>query len=214
MECWIWPILTGLICGILGYLLGRLFGKDTSELDVCKDKVAKLEADLVACNKSKAALEADAGNVDLGEWESKVAKLEADLHDCKKSKLMLDADLKSANANIASLSLTANAVSTPDLPFDADAAKAVFGKKIKQDDLKIVEGIGPKIEGLFHSFDIKTWKALSEASIEKCQEVLDSGGERYKIHNPGTWPKQAQLAYEGKWAELLKWQDELDGGKA
>ena len=97
--------------------------------------------------------------------------------------------------------------------FDGVAAKAVFGKKIKEDDLTVVEGIGPKIQGLFHNHDVKTWKALSECSIEKCQTVLDSGGERYKIHRPGTWPKQAGLAAEGKWAELLKWQDELDGGK-
>jgi hypothetical protein len=31
--------------------------------------------------------------------------------------------------------------------------------------------------------------------------------------NPGTWPKQAELAAEGKWDELKAWQEELDGGK-
>ncbi|MEJ6796117.1 MAG: 50S ribosomal protein L21, partial [Flavobacteriales bacterium] len=29
-----------------------------------------------------------------------------------------------------------------------------------------------------------------------------------------TWPAQAKMAAEGKWDELKKWQDELDGGKA
>ncbi len=195
--CFIWPIITGLICALLGYLLGKLLskGNDNSiDIDVWKDKVAKLEADLEACSKDK-------------------LKLEADLDDCNKNRLMLGADLKSAkdSLSVASIAPTPVAETTA---FDAGAAKAVFGKKIKLDDLKIVEGIGPKIEGLFHNFEIKTWKALSEASIEKCQEVLNSGGERYRIHNPGTWPKQAKLAYEGKWEELLKWQDELDGGKA
>ena len=33
------------------------------------------------------------------------------------------------------------------------------------------------------------------------------------MHVPGTWPRQAGLAHEGKWEELSKWQDELDGGK-
>jgi len=33
------------------------------------------------------------------------------------------------------------------------------------------------------------------------------------MHNPGTWPKQAEMAAEGKWDELKVWQDELDGGK-
>jgi len=36
---------------------------------------------------------------------------------------------------------------------------------------------------------------------------------RYKMHDPTTWPKQAKLAADGKWDELKKLQDELDGGK-
>ncbi len=38
------------------------------------------------------------------------------------------------------------------------------GKKIKQDDLKMVEGIGPKIEGLLHNINIKTWRELADAT--------------------------------------------------
>lgn len=98
--------------------------------------------------------------------------------------------------------------------FDADSAKSLYGQAVKEDDLKIVEGIGPKIEELFHNAGIKTWKALSELSVEKCNEILATGGERFQMHDPGTWPKQCELAYQGKWEELKKWQDELDGGKA
>lgn len=97
--------------------------------------------------------------------------------------------------------------------FDAKAARAAFGRRIKQDDLKLVEGIGPKIEGLFHNFDIKTWKSLSETSVAKCQEVLDSGGDRYIVHDPASWPMQAKMAYEGKWKELARWQEEHKHGK-
>jgi predicted flap endonuclease-1-like 5' DNA nuclease len=98
--------------------------------------------------------------------------------------------------------------------FDASIAKAVFGKKITENDLTTVEGIGPKIAELFENSGITTWKDLSETSIERCKEILKSGGERYRVHIPDTWPKQAKLAYEGKWQELLDWQDLLDGGKA
>ena len=87
------------------------------------------------------------------------------------------------------------------------------GKKIKQDDLKVVEGIGPKIEGLLHGIDIKTWKQLAEAPVEKVQAMLDEAGPRYRIHSPATWAQQADLAANAKWAELEKLQDELDGGK-
>lgn len=100
-----------------------------------------------------------------------------------------------------------------DLVFDASAAKLVYGKTIKENDLKIIEGIGPKIEELFKTSGILTWKSLSNTSVDRCQEILTKAGERFQIHDPGTWPRQAQLAYEGKWQELKDWQDVLDGGK-
>ena len=91
--------------------------------------------------------------------------------------------------------------------------KAALGKTVKRDDLKIVEGIGPKIQQLFHSYNIKTWKDLSETAVAKCQEILDSGGAPYKIHDPASWPMQAKMAYEGKWKDLYKWQEEHKRGK-
>ena len=97
--------------------------------------------------------------------------------------------------------------------FDAKKAKAVFGRFIKQDDLKIVEGIGPKIEGLFHNYNIKTWEILSRTSVAKCYEVLESGGEKYRVHDPASWPMQAKMCYQGKWKELYRWQEEHKHGK-
>ena len=175
--CWLIPLLTGLICGILGYLIGK--GSSTTidnsaELNTWKDKNAKLKADLDACNNKLTAA--------------------------------------STVAAAATVAAVAPAVEK-DLPFDAVAAKVAMGKTIKQDDLKVVEGIGPKIEGMFHDGGIRTWKALSETAVARCQEILDGGGERYKVHDPASWPMQAKMCYEGKWAELMKWQDEHDHGK-
>jgi large subunit ribosomal protein L27 len=87
------------------------------------------------------------------------------------------------------------------------------GKKIKVDDLKVVEGIGPKIEGLLNEAGITTWAELANAPTEKVQEVLDNAGPRYRMHNPATWAKQAQLAADAKWEELEAYQDQLKGGK-
>ena len=87
------------------------------------------------------------------------------------------------------------------------------GKKIKQDDLKVVEGIGPKIEELLHEGGINTWNDLATADLEKVQQILDDAGPRYRIHDPKTWAQQAQLCVDGKWAELEDLQDRLDGGK-
>lgn len=87
------------------------------------------------------------------------------------------------------------------------------GKKIKQDDLKMVEGIGPKIEGLLHDAGITTWKQLAEAPEEKVQGILNDAGPRYQMHQPKTWATQAKLADEGNWATLERYQDWLDGGR-
>lgn len=87
------------------------------------------------------------------------------------------------------------------------------GKKIKQDDLKMVEGVGPKIEGLLNEGGIHTWADLANADLEEVQAILDAAGSRYRMHNPATWAKQAQLAADAKWEELEAYQDRLDGGR-
>ena len=84
---------------------------------------------------------------------------------------------------------------------------------VKQNDHKVVEGIGPKIESLLKEGGIKTWKELSESKPEDIQIILDAAGSRYKLANPGTWPKQAKLAAEGDWTALKIYQDKLKGGK-
>lgn len=87
------------------------------------------------------------------------------------------------------------------------------GKKIKLDDLTIVEGIGPKIAGLLTAAGIRSWRGLADATVDFVQGILNEAGPRYRVHNPATWSKQAELAANGQWAELEKLQDELDGGK-
>ncbi|MEY2950353.1 MAG: hypothetical protein RLZZ248_1554 [Bacteroidota bacterium] len=87
------------------------------------------------------------------------------------------------------------------------------GKKVAQDDLKLIEGVGPKIEGLLNQAGINTWEAFANASIDQLQSILDEAGSRYKMHDPGTWAKQAKMAAAGQWDELVALQDELKGGK-
>jgi len=198
--CWIIPSLVGIISGILGYLIGKGRGGTTidnsAELKMLSDKNAKLEADLAACNKKLTATPVAAPKVDTN----------------ISSSLGATATDTAASVTDTAAAMTSSAAAVG-IPFDASAAKAALGKNIKQDDLKVVEGIGPKIESMFKEGGLPTWKALSEAAVSDCQAILDTGGERYKVHNPGSWPLQAKMAYEGKWAELAKWQDEHSHGK-
>ncbi len=83
--------------------------------------------------------------------------------------------------------------------------------KAKADDLKKVEGIGPKIAATLAEAGITTFAELANTEASKIAEIIaDVRGN----HVTDTWPAQAKLAAEGKWDELKKWQDELDGGKA
>ncbi|MCB9445833.1 MAG: hypothetical protein H6669_16525 [Ardenticatenaceae bacterium] len=83
---------------------------------------------------------------------------------------------------------------------------------VKPDDLKIVEGIGPKIEGILHEAGIKTFAQLAAASVSQLEKIVreDAG---IRVAFPDTWPEQARLAADGAWDALEKLQDELKGGR-
>ncbi len=105
---------------------------------------------------------------------------------------------------------------TSDVEEKVEEVKETVAEEIKEeakpDDLKKIEGIGPKIAEILNSNGIKTFSDLASAEAEKIREMLKEAGGRFASHNPETWPAQAKLAADGKWDELKKWQDELDGG--
>lgn len=83
----------------------------------------------------------------------------------------------------------------------------------KADDLTKVEGIGPKIAELFQNAGIVSFADLAKADVDNLKNILSEAGSNFATHDPTTWPQQAEMAAAGKWDELKKWQDELDGGK-
>ena len=85
--------------------------------------------------------------------------------------------------------------------------------EVREDDLKKIEGIGPKIEQILKDAGLSTYAEVAASTSDKIKEILTAAGNRYKKHNPTTWPDQAKMARDGKWDDLKKWQDELDGGK-
>ncbi len=102
---------------------------------------------------------------------------------------------------------------TTDSKLEKYLIKAGIIRRWNQDDLKAVEGIGPKIEDLLHTKGIKTWRALAETSVSTIQEILTEAGPRFSLAEPSTWPKQSEMAADGKWDELQEYQDFLQGGK-
>ncbi|MEM1217580.1 MAG: hypothetical protein AAGH79_01650 [Bacteroidota bacterium] len=93
------------------------------------------------------------------------------------------------------------------------ATKKVAEVATAKDNLKVIEGVGPKIEGLFNKAGIFTFQQLADAKQASLKQILADAGPRFKMHNPATWTKQAALAAAGKKEELAKLQDKLDGGR-
>jgi predicted flap endonuclease-1-like 5' DNA nuclease len=78
------------------------------------------------------------------------------------------------------------------------------------DDLKRVEGIGPKISGLLQAAGITTFAQLAATDVGQLKRILKEAGTRA---NPGTWSEQAGLAAAGDWDALEALQTELKGGR-
>jgi large subunit ribosomal protein L27 len=118
-----------------------------------------------------------------------------------------------AAAPVAVAAVVAEVAAAP-VAVVAEEAPAKKAKKADAgDDLKKIEGIGPKIAELFNNEGILTFAQLAETSTERMQEILVAAGSRYASHNPGTWAKQSAMAAAGQWDELKAWQDEMNGGK-
>jgi predicted flap endonuclease-1-like 5' DNA nuclease len=102
-------------------------------------------------------------------------------------------------------------VTTTTRTVQTEKPKAI--KSEKPDDLKIIEGIGPKIEELLHAGGYKSFESVAAAQPADIKKILDAAGPRFKMHDPATWSKQAALAAKGDFASLEKLKSELSGGK-
>ncbi|MDZ7923881.1 MAG: helix-hairpin-helix domain-containing protein [Marinagarivorans sp.] len=98
-------------------------------------------------------------------------------------------------------------------PIDLVAARAAGFSLKGEDDLEIVEGIGPKIADICRRNGIRTFSQLANTAPARLRELLDAAGPSFKIADPGTWPEQADLAARNRWADLKALQDSLDGGR-
>lgn len=91
-------------------------------------------------------------------------------------------------------------------------AAATATDEAEEDDLTKIEGIGPKTAEALTSAGIASYASLSEADPEKIRELLTEASSRLAHLDPGSWPKQAKMAAEGKWDDLKEWQDQVKGG--
>lgn len=92
-------------------------------------------------------------------------------------------------------------------------ANIVNPARMSRDNLKVIEGVGPKIEELLNDAGIMTFGQLAQSDPAQIEEILKRAGSRYQVHDPASWSEQSALARDGKWQELKDFQDRLDGGR-
>jgi predicted nucleic acid-binding Zn-ribbon protein len=172
-------------------------------------RIAELEAEQakgVAAAAAAAAAAAGAATLSSSKHSDEIAALKAQLSEC---------EAKNAEAQSTIQGFAAAAAAAPSISAEQLAAGAgILGlSKLGMDDLKVVEGIGPKIDELLVAGGITTWHQLSNTPVERIQSVLDAAGPSFRVANPATWARQAGLLANARWAEFKMLTDELTAGR-
>ena len=175
-----------------------------SQFQLLRDKYEHLEnsSSQIKENKSKT----EKANATLS---SEIAQLRASQKTVLEEKVLLEKRLKEMEKYL----------STPQTKSTSSTQTTRLYKNGKSvlsdppDDLKVIEGIGGKIEILLNNAGIFTWKKLSKTGIGELKRILATSGAQLNLHNPSSWPEQAELAVTDKWEQLEKFQKELIGGR-
>lgn len=94
--------------------------------------------------------------------------------------------------------------------------QAAYDRAALRDDLKLLWGIGPKIEQVLNDNGIYLFAQLASAPAERITEILRRAGPRFRMSGAKlhvSWPEQSRLADAGKWEALqvltdrLSWSD-------
>jgi predicted flap endonuclease-1-like 5' DNA nuclease len=202
-------VLGALLLGIvIGWLLRSVAAKrqvsrarahhvETAELERLRGRVANLEPVVVDRDRLKAELEAVRASA-------------------RPDRSVVERSVEPVTHDVPGTDPVSNpeppaAPSPPAIP-DLLVGSAVLGKKIRLDDLKVIEGVGPKIETLCHGIGIRTWFDLSTTEVSLLRTMLADAGSQFRTHNPQTWPQQAALLAAGEWEAFKALTDELDSG--
>jgi predicted flap endonuclease-1-like 5' DNA nuclease len=82
----------------------------------------------------------------------------------------------------------------------------------KQDDLTMLEGIGPRVADALVAAGIDTFAKVASSSIEDFQDALEASGVRF-APAAESWAEQASYAVKGDWEGLVAFQATLISGR-
>jgi predicted flap endonuclease-1-like 5' DNA nuclease len=211
MKGWVWVLLGVLLGIVIGWLLRSIAAKrqvararkhhvETAELERLRGRITNLEP---------VAAERDRLQALLDECRDRAARAAPDPVQGFAA-VGEQAPDEGVHAPPPVEDPPTTAPSTPDV----SQAKAILGRSVMLDDLKAIEGIGPKIESLCHGIGIRTWFDLSTTEVSLLRTMLVDAGSRFATHDPSSWPDQAGLLAVGRWDDFKTLTDGLRGGRA
>lgn len=198
--------LLGLLLGyLLWYKWHKLYQELNAEHNRMKAVLLDLEKEHIGVKYKLEESEKENSSL-----RRKIMSLEGDITGLKFRLEKSESDLvmMAANVGVASTAIPSVGAISP-----VDEMILAAAVPIQQDDLKKVEGIGPKIEQILNKDGIWTFTALAATTVDKLKDLLEAAGPAFRIADPETWPRQSELAAEEKWDELKEYQDFLAGGK-
>ncbi len=93
----------------------------------------------------------------------------------------------------------------------APSAAEKPGVMHSEDDLVIIEGIGPKVAEILKQNGIRTFDELAATPVTVLQKILRDN--RLWFMKPDSWPEQGCLAAAGQMDELKALQEKLVAGR-
>jgi predicted flap endonuclease-1-like 5' DNA nuclease len=94
---------------------------------------------------------------------------------------------------------------------DLEMAESTAGAA---DDLRRIEGIGPKIAGVLGTAGISSFAQLADTQVSQLRHILEEADPRLlRLVDPTTWPEQAALAAGGDWDAFEALLGELKAGR-
>ena len=87
----------------------------------------------------------------------------------------------------------------------AVAKKVTILNSTVKNDLKVIKGIGPKLEKTLNKVGFTSFEQLAKMTIKDITKVLSDAGVNTKIYDISGWKAQAKLAFKGDIEAVKNW---------
>jgi len=190
LDDWWWVLILLLLAGFFGWWMGRAPAEVEAEAD---------EEPVLAQPRVRQFLP--------GEVEAAAPVLAESV-----AEVVAEPVVEPPAAAAAAVETVAEPVEAPKAAEPAPAPKPKRAKASGKDDLKRVEGIGPKMEKALHAAGIDTFARLSEVSEDELRAAIEAQGMRFAPSIP-TWAKQAAFLAAGDETGFEAYKDHLVAGR-